>query len=320
MVARVASDLVRSHHTSLPLKAARLPPSFLAPALLSRPATHPTQQRPRQFTNTSLLSGLRYRQLDNNPSRGVSAIRRTGPKHKGPMQGRLEKHKLSLPKPIEPEALKTDPDHGLWGFFPSDKQPMVAPEDDNAHGRAWTDAELANKSWEDLHRLHWVCVKERCRIATTSKERDRLNAGFGEFEANERDEVVRTTQKRIKQVLRTRWHSFNQARDLWSKGHRGEVSFEDVPPEEEEFASTEPIQKERDYHPNHKALNAEKRPSHPKSNLSLSINKTPTLLSTPSQQVFGQVLARDDFLSKWVSWLAVDGMSGVVSLRYSGLA
>ena len=67
---------------------------------------------------------------------------------------------------------------------------------DDAHyihiGRPWSVQELRNKSWEDLHKLWWVCVKERNRIATSNLERSRLKAGFGDHESNQRDDAVST--------------------------------------------------------------------------------------------------------------------------------
>lgn len=73
-------------------------------------------------------------------------------------------------------------------------------------GRAWSIQELREKSWDDLHKLWWVCVKERNRIATSNLERQRLKAGYGDHEANERDHTVR----RIVLVLSALWHPFSQ--------------------------------------------------------------------------------------------------------------
>lgn len=57
-------------------------------------------------------------------------------------------------------------------------------------GRSWSIQELREKSWDDLHALWWVCVKERNRIATSNLERERLKAGYGEWESSERERVV----------------------------------------------------------------------------------------------------------------------------------
>ena len=53
-------------------------------------------------------------------------------------------------------------------------------------GRAWTAEELRHKSWEDIQKLWWVCVKERNIMDTQKLERERLKPGYGEFESNAR--------------------------------------------------------------------------------------------------------------------------------------
>lgn len=57
-------------------------------------------------------------------------------------------------------------------------------------GRSWGIQELRERSWEDLHALWHVCVRERNRIATSDLERTRLRAGYGDYESQERDKVV----------------------------------------------------------------------------------------------------------------------------------
>ncbi|RAO70122.1 uncharacterized protein BHQ10_006134 [Talaromyces amestolkiae] len=184
---------------------AELPPAFLAPAVHGK----------IQSANFSSTASNAARQFpDKSKQRGVSAIHMTGPRHP------LTVAKFPLPVPVAREALpprESNPDHGLWDFFPPDRLPMSTPEYDIAHGRSWSVQELRGKSWEDLHCLWWVCVKERNRISTSNIERDRLKAGFGEAELIDRERVVRSTQKAIKHVLRERWYAWEDARQIWLK-------------------------------------------------------------------------------------------------------
>ncbi|EAU38220.1 conserved hypothetical protein [Aspergillus terreus NIH2624] len=189
-----------------------LPPPYLAPSLHFSLIRSPVQSS--NFSSTTPVAG---HGRDLSKSRGVSAIHRTGPKFK------LGVSKYPLPKPVSPEALEKrnpTPDHGLWGFFPKDRQALSTPEYDHAHGRSWSIQELREKSWEDLHALWWVCVKERNRIATSNLERERLKAGYGEYESSERDRVIRVTQNGIKHVLRERWYAWEDAQKLYKDGYR----------------------------------------------------------------------------------------------------
>jgi large subunit ribosomal protein L47 len=175
-----------------------LPPLFLAPALahlsfITPTSRAPTTSCPHQPPTSRLFSSTPSHQKrpvrrEKSKSRAVSAIRRTGPRVP------LAIGKYELPRPVtDPPArkeFKTNPEHGLWRFFNADKTAMSSPEEEFAHGRAWTYAELNYKSFEDLHSLHWVCVKERNRIATAEKERARVHAGYGDYESQSRDTEV----------------------------------------------------------------------------------------------------------------------------------
>ncbi|KAJ6108602.1 hypothetical protein N7523_009925 [Penicillium sp. IBT 18751x] len=187
---------------------AELPPLYLAPSL------HFSMTRSSQSSSFSTTPVAAGRGRDMNRTRGVSAIHRTGTRFK------LSASKYPLPKPVSPEPQQT-PDHGLWGFFPKSREAMSAPEFDMDHGRSWAVQELREKSWDDLHKLWWVCVKERNRIATTNMERERMKAGYGEHEASARDRAVQITQKSIKHVLRERWYAWEDAKhEYFTKKYR----------------------------------------------------------------------------------------------------
>jgi large subunit ribosomal protein L47 len=105
---------------------AELPPPYLAPSL-----HFPLNRSSVQSANFSSTSPAAGKGRDMNKARAVSAIHRTGPRF------RLGASKYPLPKPVSPERLERrepTPDHGLWGFFPKDRQALSTPEYDNAHG------------------------------------------------------------------------------------------------------------------------------------------------------------------------------------------
>ncbi|KAI9720196.1 MAG: hypothetical protein M1812_003014 [Candelaria pacifica] len=154
------------------------------------------------------------RTRDYNRNRGVSALRRTGPRHP------LSVSNEPLPRPVlDPKKrskVQVDENHGLWQFFKG-KKALSTPEDIAEHGRPWVVEELRNKSWEDLHSLWWICAKERNWLATQIYERQRLKAGYGEAEEVERAKAVRTTQRTIKHVLTERQYAWENARELASQ-------------------------------------------------------------------------------------------------------
>lgn len=71
----------------------------------------------------------------------------------------------------------TTPTHGLEEFFENNKgwnwDPKSLPT-----GRAWTSAELRAKSFDDLHKLWFVCYKERNKLVSQKEEGRRFRIEF----------------------------------------------------------------------------------------------------------------------------------------------
>ncbi|KUI53717.1 54S ribosomal protein L4, mitochondrial [Cytospora mali] len=195
-----------------------------APALLllattssssrSTPSSQAPGQQARLFSTTEALQkrqGNRRANRDHNRERGLSAVKRTGTREV------LSVHNEPLPQPVDPgkfPKVPTDKNHGLWDFFYARDKPLNTPQEDHAHGRAWRVEELRRKSWDDLHLLWWVCVKERNRIATSNWERAKGRYGYGDSESREREMEVRKTQASIKHVLTERYYAWEDARIL----------------------------------------------------------------------------------------------------------
>ncbi|KAF2774264.1 hypothetical protein EJ03DRAFT_322858 [Teratosphaeria nubilosa] len=201
------ASLLRSALAATPTRASILPPAFLLPARTT--TIHPTPTT--SFSTTPHPHARR----DHNRSRGVSALRRTGIGKNQILSVRLSQ----LPKPVLDPARRTtltvNPDHGLWDFLPPSRTALHTPEELTSHGRAWSVAELRNKDWVDLHRLHWMCVKERNRIATTELTRTRTvgkDRSYGAAEVQKRDAMCKATMRAIRYCLTERWYAWENAR------------------------------------------------------------------------------------------------------------
>ncbi|MED6215947.1 hypothetical protein PIB30_003153 [Stylosanthes scabra] len=77
------------------------------------------------------------------------------------------------------------------------------PESDKptVYGRGWKASELRLKSWDDLHKLWYVLLKEKNMLMT---QRQMLNSQNLRFPNPERIPKVRKSMCRIKQVLTER--------------------------------------------------------------------------------------------------------------------
>ena len=77
---------------------------------------------------------------------------------------------IKLREPVVPRVanFEVSPDHPLWQFFPEGNKttsPIRESEELDLDSREWTSAELRQKSFEDLHRIWYLALKERNILA-----------------------------------------------------------------------------------------------------------------------------------------------------------
>ncbi|KAJ3369094.1 39S ribosomal protein L47, mitochondrial [Allomyces arbusculus] len=95
---------------------------------------------------------------------------------------------------------------GLEEFF---ETKTSVPTEQIPAGRAWEAAELRQKSFEDLHKLWYVLLKERNLLATQKLEAKRLNV---EFLHKDRVVKCKKSMARIKGVLTERQLTWEEAK------------------------------------------------------------------------------------------------------------
>lgn len=123
---------------------------------------------------------------------------------------------LKLRPPVVPRAddVKTPAEHPLWQFFGPQRELVRTREQLEGIGAPWTVPQLRRKSFDDLHTLWYVCLKERNRLFRESQlltdYATRVNSDGVERPANaasDADGLVRTTMWRIRHVLAERFHA-----------------------------------------------------------------------------------------------------------------
>ncbi|KAI8920371.1 mitochondrial 39-S ribosomal protein L47 (MRP-L47)-domain-containing protein [Powellomyces hirtus] len=87
---------------------------------------------------------------------------------------------------------------GLEDFFETTDKGWSWTDSEVPTGRAWLAAELRTKSFEDMHQLWWVCIKEQNKLYSQKEEARRFGLYFPH---KERLHEVKLTMKRLKQVL-----------------------------------------------------------------------------------------------------------------------
>lgn len=123
--------------------------------------------------------------------------------------------RLSLRPPIPPtiKNVVVKDDHPLWQFF-SGRKYMRTPDELSDVGEPWSIPQLRRKSFEDLHTLWYVCLKERNRLLREARIYEawtRKTSGAGQNPFLQAEEKVKTSMWRIRHTLSERNHGFTNA-------------------------------------------------------------------------------------------------------------
>ncbi|RLV89579.1 54S ribosomal protein L4 mitochondrial [Spathaspora sp. JA1] len=126
--------------------------------------------------------------------------------------------KITLRPPIIPthQNMDINPNHPLWQFFPPDAKTSIRETEElDLESRSWTMNELRRKSFEDLHKIWYLTLKQRNILARETRLGDAVYADTSKF--NQIDEKLVLVQKRIKNALLERQVAYERAQLLSEK-------------------------------------------------------------------------------------------------------
>lgn len=119
---------------------------------------------------------------------------------------------VELRKPILPtiDNIKVRDDHPLWEFFHK-KQFVRSPDELDVQGRSWKVQDLRKKSFEDLHALWYVCLKEMNRIQREEVIYEDIGSAKMQ-QCMQLETAIKDSMLSIKQVLTEREASLANAK------------------------------------------------------------------------------------------------------------
>ncbi|GAA6059567.1 hypothetical protein JCM10212_000623 [Sporobolomyces blumeae] len=115
-----------------------------------------------------------------------------------------------------PKKEETDTDaHPLWRFFHNKESLEVPDKRHDYSSRSWTSFELRRKSFEELHTLWYVLLRERNVLLTQREEARRLRIDLTGFSAvPDKLRMCQKSMARLKQTISERRHAALEAAEI----------------------------------------------------------------------------------------------------------